>query len=369
MTEPRVRVGLIGCGNISGRYLTNVRRFDTIDVIACADALPERARSTAADFGIRTWGTVDSLLDNDAVELILNLTPPPAHATIAHAAIAAQKSVYNEKPLAITREDGQQLLAAAATHGVRIGAAPDTFLGAGLQTCREVIDSGAIGEPVAATAFMLNHGHEHWHPDPAFYYQPGGGPLLDMGPYYLTALITLLGPVRRVTGSARASFPERTITSAPKAGTTIPVAVPTHVAAVLDFVSGAIATVVTSFDVWGSDAPKLEIHGAAGSLALPDPNRFDGPVRLWRAGAEGWDAIALTRPYVDESRGLGLADMAMALRTGRPHRASGELAHHVLDVMTAITEASRSNRHIAIASRRERPAPLPPGLADGEIDP
>ena len=241
---------------------------------------------------------------------------------------------------------------------MRLGAAPDTFLGGGLQTCRQLIDEGAIGEPVAATAFMLIPGHERWHPQPDFYYQPGGGPLFDMGPYYLTALVSLLGPVRRVTGSARATFPERTISSEPRAGERIAVEVPTHLAAILDFASGPIATLVTSFDVWASKAPKLEIYGSQGSLSLPDPNTFAGPVRIRGADDEIWRVVPVTRPYTKNSRGLGLADMAAGLRGGAAHRASGDLAYHVLEVMHAVETASREGRHVAIESSCQRPAPL-----------
>ncbi|CAA9560338.1 MAG: Dehydrogenase [uncultured Thermomicrobiales bacterium] len=368
MAAERVGIGLVGCGFISEIYLKNLATYDGVEVVACADAMPERARARAEQFGIAKAVPVPELLADPAVDLVLNLTIPVAHAEVALAAVAAGKSVYGEKPLTIAREDGRRLLDEAGARGVRVGSAPDTFLGAGLQTCRALLDGGAIGEPVAATAFMLGHGPEGWHPDPAFYYQVGGGPLFDMGPYYLTALVSMLGPVRRVTGSARASFPERTIGSQPKAGEKIPVEVATHVAAVLDFAGGTVATLVTSFDVWASEAPKLELYGAAGSMSLPDPNTFGGPVRLRSAGEEGWTDVPVTRPYAANSRGVGPADMAIALRAGRPHRASGELAFHVLDVMHAIEEASASGRHVEITSTCERPAPLPAGLAEGELD-
>src|SRR5262249_34321774 len=253
-------------------------------------------------YGIPRACSVDDLLVDPEIELVLNLTIPVAHAEIALAAVEAGKSVYNEKPLTIELEDGRRLLERARAKGVRVGCAPDTFLGAGLHPCRKLIDDGAIGEPVAATAAMLCHGHEHWHPDPAFYYQPGGGPLFDMGPYYLTALVSLLGSVRRVTGSARASFAQRTITSKPRAGETIEVRVPTHTAAVLDFAAGPIATFVTSFDVWAREN-RIEIYGSEGTLAVPDPNNFGGPVHLRRAAAADWEEVLLTHCYADNSRG------------------------------------------------------------------
>jgi predicted dehydrogenase len=359
-----VRVGLVGCGYISDRYLRNARLFPELEIVACADATPERAAQRAAEYGVPAVHTVPELLADPEIEVVLNLTTPDAHASIAQAALDAGKGVYNEKPLAIALEDGRRLVETARARGLRLGAAPDTFLGGGLQTCRQLIDEGAIGEPVAATAFMLIPGHERWHPQPDFYYQGGGGPLFDMGPYYLTALISLLGPVRRVTGSARASFPERIIRSEPRAGERIAVEVPTHLAAVLDFTSGPIATLVTSFDVWASKTPKLEIYGSEGSLNLPDPNTFAGPVRIRGAGDDGWRVVPVTRPYMKNSRGLGLADMAAALSGGalQAHRASGELAFHVLEVMHAVETASREDRHVAITSTCQRPAPLNQGV-------
>src|SRR4051812_13386086 len=306
MTEP-VQVGLVGCGHISAIYLQNAVRFDAFDVVACADALPERAEARGAEYGLPVLSVAEILAD-PTIDVILNLTTPDAHASIAEAALRAGKGVYNEKPLAIALEDGARLVETARAGGLRLGAAPDTFLGGGLQTCRHVLDEGTIGQPVAATAFMLNHGHEGWHANPDFYYQRGGGPLFDMGPYYLTALISLLGPVRRVTGSTRVTLPERTIRSGPRAGERIKVEVPTHLAAVLDFASGLIATLVTSFDVWASQVPKLEIYGSQGSLGLPDPNTFGGLVRTRGAGDVIWRDLPVTRPFTKNSRGLGLAD-------------------------------------------------------------
>jgi predicted dehydrogenase len=269
--------------------------------------------------------------------------------------------VYNEKPLAIERADARRMLDLAALNGLRVGCAPDTFLGAGLQTCRKLLDDGAIGEPVAATAFMLGHGPEGWHPNPDFFYQYGAGPMFDMGPYYLTALIAMLGPVRRVTGSARISFPERTISSQPHHGEKIAVNTPTHISGVLDFASGPVATLVTSFDVWHAQVPRIEIYGSLGTLSLPDPNTFGGPVRLRLAGDEHWREVPLTHAHAENSRGIGVADMAYGLRDGRPHRASGDLAFHVLDLMHAFHDASHEGRHIDITSVCERPAALPVG--------
>jgi len=363
------KIGIIGCGNISAIYLKNCQQvFEDVEVAACADLIDERARARAEEFGVPAACAVDELLAEGAIEIVVNLTVPGAHADVARRCVEAGKSVYNEKPLTITREEAHALLDAAEGAGVRVGGAPDTFLGAGYQTCRKLIDDGAIGEPVAATAFMTCHGHEGWHPDPEFYYKVGGGPMFDMGPYYLTALVTLLGPVRRVTGSTRISFPRRTIGSEPKKGTVIDVEVPTHVAGVMDFAGGAVGTIVTSFDVWAANLPRIEIYGSEGSLSAPDPNGFGGPVRLRRAGAAEWEDVAHTHGCAENSRGIGVADLARALRSGRPHRASGELARHVLDIMHAFHDASDTGRHVEPATTCERPAPLPTGLEAGKLD-
>jgi predicted dehydrogenase len=258
----------------------------------------------------------------------------------------------------LTRVEFRRLWAGAASAGVRVGNAPDTFLGAGLQTCRRLLDEGVIGVPVAAQAFMLCHGHEGWHPAPDFYYQPGGGPLFDMGPYYLTALIALLGPVRRVTASTRISFPQRIVRREGKPDRHIEVAVPTHLAGVMDFASGAIATLVTSFDVWASEAQRIEIFGSEGTLSVPDPNLFGGPVRLRLKGEGAWREVPCAEGFADNGRGIGVADMARAIHEGRPHRASGEMAFHVLDLMQAFHEASDTGRHVTVQSRCERPALL-----------
>ncbi len=364
----KTKVGIVGCGNISGVYLRASRMFEFLEIAAVSDAIPERAQARAAEFGVPRACSVAELLADPGIDIVLNLTTPNAHAEIALAALEAGKHVYNEKPLAITREDGRRVLDLAQTRGLRVGCAPDTFLGGGIQTCRKLIDEGAIGVPVAATAFMTCHGHESWHPDPEFYYKAGGGPMFDMGPYYLTALVNLLGPARRVTGSARISFPERTITSQPKHGTRVVVDVPTHVAGVLDFAGGAIGTIITSFDVWSAHLPLIEIYGSEGSLAVPDPNGFGGPVKLRRAGEAEWREVPITRAYTEQSRSIGVADMAAAARSGRPHRASGELAYHVLDIMHAIHDASREDRHIVLSSACARPAALPAGLQLGELD-
>ncbi len=378
MTLTPVKTAVIGCGNISSIYLENAAKWDILDLVACADLDLSRAQSQAAKFNVpRAIPVADVLADPD-IELIINLTIPAAHAEVALAALRAGKSVYNEKPLAISRADGQLMLQEAQERGLRVGNAPDTFLGGGLQTCRQLIDAGEIGTPIAANGFMFIQGPEVWHPDPGFLYRIGAGPLFDIGPYYLTALVSMLGPIRRVTGSGRVTYAERTIGSGPKQGQKISVETPTHIASVLDFASGPVATLVTSFDVAVSAGAALnlydvggalfEIQGTTGTLSMPDPNTFDGPVRLRRLGEPEWREIPLSHAHTDNSRCLGVADMAQAIRTNRPHRANGSMAYHVLDVMHAVLEASSSGQHIELTSTFERPAALPAGLPDYQLE-
>ncbi|NLA58828.1 MAG: Gfo/Idh/MocA family oxidoreductase [Firmicutes bacterium] len=365
----KVKVGIIGCGNISGIYLKNcTQTFEILEVVACADLIHERAQAQAKEYGVPKACSVDELLQDPEIEIVLNLTTPKAHYEVCMAALEAGKHVYVEKPLAVTREHGKEILELAKSKDLLVGCAPDTFLGGGLQTCRKLIDDGWIGKPVAATAFMTCHGHESWHPDPEFYYEIGGGPMLDMGPYYLTALISLLGPIARVTGSSRITFPERIITSQPKYGKKIQVETPTHIAGVMDFASGAIGTIITSFDVWSANLPWIEIYGSEGSLQVPDPNTFGGPVRVRRWDAKEWTEIPLTHGYAENSRGIGLADMAYAIRCARPHRANGDMAYHVLDVMHGFLDASETGTHYKPSSTCTRPAHLPLGLTHGQLD-
>jgi len=355
----KIGVGVIGCGNISGIYLKNLRESPVASLLACADLDPARAKAKAEEFGVPRALGVAELLADPEIKIVVNLTIPRAHFEVAKRTLEAGKSVYNEKPLTIERAEGKELLELAKAKGLLVGGAPDTFMGAGGQTCRKILDSGAIGTPVSALAFMICHGHEGWHPDPEFYYKKGGGPMFDMGPYYVTALVNLLGPVKRATGSARISFPERLITSEPRRGTRINVEVPTHVAGVLDFANGAVATIITSFDVWAtSPLPNIEIHGSEGTMRVPDPNSFGGEVSLFRAGAKEWESVPHTHGHADNSRGLGVEDMARTLLGGGPHRASGELTYHVLDIMHAIHDASREGKHATLESSCARPAPM-----------
>ena len=364
----KTRIGIVGCGNISGIYLKSPAKFANLEIAAVADVVADLAKAKAEEYQIPKVYSPEELYKDPSIEIVVNLTPPAHHAAVALAALENGKSVYTEKPLAVTREDGRKVLELAKKKGLRVGCAPDTFLGAGLQTCRKIIDDGWIGTPVAATAFMLSHGPEGWHPNPEFFYKQGGGPMFDMGPYYLTALCHLMGPVRRVTGSARITFPERTATSAARYGQKIPVETATHVAGVLDFQQGAVATLVTSFDVWSHQLPNIEIYGSHGSLRVPDPNTFGGPILLRRAGAKEWSEVPVSFPHHENSRGLGVADMAAAIEANRPHRASGELAYHVLDLMHAFHDASKEGRHLDVESTCAQPAPFPMGLLEGQVD-
>jgi predicted dehydrogenase len=279
MADLKAKVGVVGCGNISGVYIKRSKIFSAFEIVACADVIMERAKAKAAEFNIPKVCTVEELLADPEIAIVLNLTIPKAHGEIALAALKAGKSVYNEKPLAVTREEAKKMADLAKAKKLRIGCAPDTFLGAGLQTCRKLIADGWIGKPVAATAFMMGHGPENWHPDPETFYQPGAGPMFDMGPYYLTALVNLIGPVKRVTSCAKITFPERTIGSQPKAGTRFKVNTPTHVVGIMEFAGGAVGSIITSFDVWASNLPCIEIYGTAGTLSCPDPNTSAGRAR------------------------------------------------------------------------------------------
>ena len=365
--ERKIGLGIIGCGDIFSQYIAGCRAFEILDVVACADIIQDKAESAAVEHGIPHGYSVEELLADSDVDLVLNLTVPNAHAEVNLAAITAGKHIYSEKPLATHRSDGRRIMAAAERCDLRVGCAPDTFLGGGLQTCRKLIDEGWIGRPVGATAFMMSSGPESWHPNPSFFYKQGAGPLFDMAPYYLTTLVQLLGPVKRVAGVTRISFPERSVTSEARFGERISVEVPTHSSALLEFVSGPIGVMVMSFDVKASELPLIEIYGSEGTLSVPDPNIFGGPVRIRRAGADEWSEIPLTHSD-SVGRGIGVADMAYALISGRSHRANGQMAYHVLDIMEAIGESSESDRHLHIGSSCDRSAPLPVDLSPGRLD-
>jgi len=360
LTERALRVGVIGVGVISQQYFDHFPALDGLELTAVADLDVDRARSVGASQGVR--GTsVDELLATDDVDVVLNLTIPAAHAEVATRALAAGKHVYGEKPLALSTEQASPVLERASEAGLRVGSAPDTVLGTGVQTARAALDDGLIGTPVGASVAWSAAGHELWHPAPAFYYQPGGGPLLDMGPYYLTSLVTFFGPVVRVSGSGTRSTRGRTIATGPNAGTPIPVDVDTHVVAILEHESGVVSTVTVSFEVWATRSPLFEVYGTAGTLGVPDPNRFSDPVSIATADDREWRELPVAAGYAEAGRGYGLADMAHAIATDRPHRASGELAFHVLEIMEAVQTASRDHIVVDVRSRPGRPQTVPFG--------
>lgn len=349
------KIGVVGCGNICDIYFQNCKKLNNIQVISAADLDLNRAKAKAEKYGLARAYSVDEMMADDEVEIVLNLTIPKAHTDIDIRALNAGKHVYSEKPLALNREDAREILVLANSKGLLVGAAPDTFLGQGIQTCRKLIDDGVMGDIIAGNVFMMCSGHESWHPAPQFYYQKGGGPMLDMGPYYLTALVNMLGPVKSVIGTAKITHKIRTITSQQLIGQKIKVEVPTHVAGILNFVSGATVFITTSFDVCCHSMPPIELYGSKARLVAPDPNTFGGTVKVC-SHAEGETQLTSIPGYPNNSRALGLADMADAIKVGRQHRASGDLAYHVLDIMLAINESSDISAKIDIRSSVERPA-------------
>jgi len=367
--SPPFRVGLIGCGAISNAYFEHLAPFlKYAQITACADLDVGRARGKASEHGVGKAYSVMELLDDPEVDAVLNLMIPGAHAEVNLQALQAGKHAYCEKPFSLTYQEGLKVLKEAQKRKLRVGCAPDTVLGGGIQTCRKLIDAGVIGQPVAATANMLCHGHESWHPSPEFYYQAGGGPLFDMGPYYLTSLVTMLGPVKSVSALAKTTFKERLITSRPLHGRKIQVETPTHLCGGLEFDSGVVGTVTMSFDVWAHHLPMLEIYGTEGSLQCPDPNTFGGEVRVWTPKKSEWAQVPLT--HSDQiGRGVGLADMADAWQKRRPHRMNGELALHIVEVMETFHVSAKAGRKIALKSRCQHPEPLPEGLRPGDLEP
>ena len=353
-----MNIGIVGCGQIVRAYLATFPALDAVRLVAVADIDTARAQSIADELpGVRAM-SVEALMSDAGVDLVLNLTIPAAHAQVALAAIAAGKHVYGEKPLAATTAEAREVLEAAATAGVIVGCAPDTVLGTGTQTARKAIDDGLIGRAIAATATMVVPGHERWHPNPDFYYVPGGGPLLDMGPYYVSALVTLLGPVASVIGAASHTRSERTIGSGPRAGQAVPVSTDTHVTGVLVHESGALSTLIMSFDAVATRAANIEVHGETGSLIVPDPNNFDGDVLLHRLGAADWELLPESAGYAGSGRGFGVQDLALT-PAGQEPRSGGRLAFHALEIMESVLASARSGQSVAIDSTCERPAAVP----------
>ena len=362
--QDQMKIGIIGCGAISGAYFGGAQNTNVLEIKSCADIRMEAAQEAAVAWGCQAV-SMDALLADDEIELVINLTVPKAHVEVATAVLESGKHVYTEKPFGVSTESGQKLLAKAAETGLRVGNAPDTFFGAGIQTSRKVVDEGGIGKPIAGSAFMCGHGHESWHPNPAFYYDIGGGPMLDMGPYYVTALVNILGPVKRVAAMTTKAFEERVATSEAAYGLRIPVKTTTHLTGVLEFVSGAIVTTIMSFDMWRHSLPCIELYGETGSIQVPDPNGFAGPVFLSQ-NHEEWSEVPHAFPA--NARTIGVIDMVRAIRSGRPHRANDALAYHVLEVMLAFDKSSESNEHVVIQSNVERPAPLPLGLDEWAVE-
>ncbi len=352
-----VGVAVVGCGTISHPYLKNLTSFPDVRVLACSDLDLDRAKAVADQYDVPFVGDLDAVLALADVEIVVNLTIPRAHVEVATAAVAAGKHVYNEKPVALDPASGARLLADAAAAGVRVGAAPDTFLGAGLQTAYRLIAQGAIGTPLTALTLMQGPGPQSWHPSPEFLFQRGAGPLFDMGPYYLTALAAAFGPVARVVASTRQAVAERVIGAGPRAGSRFAVEVPTHVSALLEFAGGQAATSVFSFDSPLSRQDFFEITGTEATLAVPNPNNFTGESRLRRAGSTEWTSVPASGAAV--GRGMGVLDLARAIRAGRPHRATGEGAVHVVDVMTAAIESAGRGAFVPVATGFPVPEPLP----------
>jgi len=366
-------IGLIGCGNISDAYLRGAARSNAIRVKACSDLRPEAAQAKAAEYGVSAM-PVQQLLADPEISIVVNLTVPMTHAAVSQQILNAGKHAYSEKPLAANFADGAGLMELSRARNLRVGCAPDTFLGASHQACRRLIDSGAIGVPVGGSAVVMSHGMESWHPNPEFFFKQGGGPILDVGPYYITQLVNLLGPVRRAVALGTIGNATRTVTSEPLKGSTIDVEVLTTVNGVLEFVNGANISLSASWDIWKHNrASPIEIYGTEGSLLGVDPNFFGNVPRVCKPNGDWEDVAIAAHPFGIANRELrngtmqadyrivGLIDMAMAIRHSRPHRASGDLALHVLEVLEALEASSRSGQFISIRSRCERPEPVPLG--------
>jgi len=358
VTATPARVGVVGCGVISDRYVENSAEFASFEPVVCADLDRGAAERLAAKFRLES-ASIDELLADPSVDIVLNLTSPQAHAAVTRSALAAGKHVYSEKPLAVTAGEARELVAGAERRGLRIACAPDIFLGSAYQAARAALDDGAIGEPLSVSAAMLVGGQTTWHPNPDIFFADGAGPLLDMGPYYLTAIVALLGPVARVAGFASTRVAEQEIEIGPRAGERFTSETPTHTAATLQLESGVTANLVASFDAPGQYVCDFVVHGTHGVLELPDPNAFNGPIRLRENRHEAVDVPIVSRGGQD-ARGIGLHDLALAIAEGRSPRASGELACHVVDVARTILAAAAEERVLEVATRVERPSAFRP---------
>ena len=344
-------VGIIGCGNISDIYIKNLSKlFPNINLIACSDIDMSKAKEKEKTYNIKTL-SVEDLIKSTDIEIIVNLTTPDAHKEVCESVLLAGKHVYVEKPLALNKEDGKYLLSLAKSKNLILGCAPDTFLGGSIQTCIKLIHDGWIGEVIGCNAFMLIHGHESWHPDPEFYYKKGGGPMFDMGPYYLTAIVKMIGPISKVTSMTKKSFEKRKITSTKKYGQTIDVEIPTHLISLLEFEQGAIGQITTSFDVWGTQLPFIEVYGTKGSLSVPDPNQFSGKIKLCTKNDSEFKEIPTLYNFTDNSRGLGVFNMVSAINGEGKHETSGHLAYHILEIIESIHISAEQKKIIEIESR------------------
>lgn len=351
----KTKIGIIGCGDILPNYIKGLSQFTHLDLLGIADKDPAITQARAAQFAVRGYD-VEQLLQSEA-QIIINLTPPVAHFAVSQAILAAGKHVYSEKPLAARFELGQALLVQANAAGLRIACAPDTFLGAAGQAARALLDSGKLGQVVAAQASMMERGPDDWHPNPQIFYGEGAGPMLDMGVYYLTQLVQLLGPIKSVQATGQASWPVRIPERGPAAGQKIVVSSPSHIVATCQFEQGALVSLTTSFDVWQHQARHIELYAENGSLVLPDPNNFGGLLNYCER-EQAWQSITPDLPYAENTRGLGVADLAAALQQERPHRASAEMALHVLEAMELIMRSCADRQLHALQTRCQRPEPL-----------
>lgn len=353
------KVGILGCGNICDIYIQNImQKFDNLQLVALANRTRAKAEDKAKEYGIDRVETIPELLDDQDIDVIVILTSPLSHADLVKQCLLHHKHVYVEKPLALCVAETQELLELAKTQHLLLGVAPDTLLGGGMQECKKIIDSGEIGDIVAVDAFMTCRGHERWHPNPDFFYQKGAGPLFDVGPYYLSALVNLVGPVTDVAAMATKTFATRTVETGEKKGEIIQVNVPTHYSGSMKFKNGAIGTLIMSFDIWKSSLPRIEIHGTKGSLVVPDPNTFGGPLLISREGKE-WEEVPLSdKRFIENSRGLGVSDLMHSLSTKRPPIANAEIAQHVVEIITAFDASSNEQKTIHLATTCPHLPPL-----------
>lgn len=365
-----VKVAMIGVGSISGIYLENITKlFKDVELIGVCDLVRERAQAAKEKYQIpKLYATMYDAFRDPEVGIVLNLTRPYEHYEVSKAALEYGKHVYSEKPLGATLEEGIALRDLAIEKGLMLGGAPDTFMGAGIQTCRKLIDDGYIGQPLGSAAFMICHGHETWHPDPEFYYQFGGGPMMDMGPYYLTAMINLMGGIESVMSASKINFPTRTITSQPHAGKQVDVKVNTHIVGTVRYESGAIGTLMTTFDVYYPTQARFEVYGTQGTLFVPDPNTFGGPIRIYRPENKEMMELPLIFDYAQNSRGLGLDDMGKAILSGREARADWTQTFHVLDAITGFERSSQTGAWVDMQTRYERKKPMEKATLMGVLD-